>query len=86
MFGAVAVCMVVVVYLWLAYFNTIIQNAVPTTAVQAPMAVSVPAAGRQGFPGLFADAASSFWQTVFNGAQKIAGALKNSKQYNINPK
>jgi hypothetical protein len=85
MLGAVAVSMVVVVYLWLAYFNSIVPNAVPAAAPTS-VAASAPNTGGPGIFGLFADAAGSFWQAALNGARDALGTLKNSKQYDINPK
>jgi hypothetical protein len=86
LFGAAAVSMVIVVCLWLAYFNTIVPNAVPAAAEQTSTAASAPSAGGPGVFGIFADAASSFWQAVLGGARGVAGALKNPRQYNISPK
>lgn len=85
MFGAATVSIVIVVYLWFAYFNTIVPNAVPTAASQAP-ATSASDTSGPGIFGLFADAASSWWQTALQGMQGAASALKNPKQYNINPR
>lgn len=86
MLGATAVSMVLVMYLWFAYFNTIVPNVVPVTTAQTPIATSTPDTGGPGILGLFANAASSFWQATLNGAREAAGALKNPKQYNISPK
>jgi hypothetical protein len=82
--GAAAVSMVVIVYLWLAYFNTIVPSANPMVQPTAP--TSTQATEQIGVLGLFADTASSFWQTIGSGAQELVGVMKNSKQYNISPK
>jgi len=81
--GAVAGSMIVVVYLWLACFNTIVPSAAPVSVVasQTPTADT----GESIF-GLFADAAGSFWQAVGSGAQGIVREMKNPKQYNIGPR
>ncbi len=87
LFGATAIMMVLVVYLWLAYFNTLVPSAVPITIEQAPVATtSTPEASGSGIFGLFADAAGSFWQAIRNGVRGFAGALKNPRQYNVSPR
>jgi hypothetical protein len=85
LFGTAAVSMIVVISLWLAYFNTIVPSAVPITA-QAPAAAVAQDTGGPGIFGLLADAASSFWGSALGGVQGIVGALKNPKQYDISPK
>jgi len=85
MFGAVAVSMVLVVYLWLVYFNTIVPSATLVTSPTSTEA-SAPNGSETNIFGLVADAANSFWKSVVGGVEGIAGALKNSKQYNISPR
>jgi hypothetical protein len=82
--GAVAASMILVVYFWLAYFNTIVPGAVPgpDTTVQT----STTGTEGAGVFGLFADAAGSFWQAIENGARGMVSEMKNPKQYNIGPK
>jgi len=88
MLGATVIIMVLVIYLWLAYFNTIVPNAVPAVAPQSP-SPSIASSSDEGGPGImgmFVDGASSFWQSVVGGARDMAGVIRNSKQYDINPK
>jgi hypothetical protein len=85
MIAATLGSMVLVVYLWLAYFNTIVPSAVSAPASPVAQAAS-PDAGGPGITGLFADTASSFWQAALNGMRNITDAIRNSKQYNVSPK
>ena len=80
------IIMIIVVYFWIAYFNTIVPNAAPVASAPVPMAASAQDTTGPGIGGLFADTASSFWQAVLGGARDAAGALKNPKQYTISPK
>lgn len=80
-----AASMILIVYLWLAYFNTIVPNAAQT-AGQTSAAASTSNGGEGGAFGLFADAASSFWQTIGNGARGIVREMSNPKKYNISPR
>ncbi len=86
MFGATAISMIVVVYLWLAYFNATMSNMNSATTAQTSVSTSTSDNDGPGISGLFADTASSFWQTIASGVGKVAGELKNSKQYNISPR
>ena len=86
MLCATVIIMIVVVYLWIAYFNTIVPNAAPVAAVRAPLTASAQDTGGPGIIGLFADTAGSFWQAVLGGARDVAGEFKNPKQYTISPK
>jgi len=76
--------MVVVVSLWLAYFNTIVPGAVPVAA-EAPTTGTAQNAN-PGILNLFTDAASSFWNVALGAARGTVDAVKNPKQYNIGPK
>jgi type IV secretory pathway TrbL component len=83
---AVAVSMIVVVYLWLAYFNSIVSGTAPSVA-QSAAVVNIPAAsGTGGVLGLFATTMASFWQAVKDGAGTAIGTLENARQYNISPR
>ena len=86
MLGATATSMILIVYLWLAYFNTIIPNTTPSGLTQAPAMTSAQNVSEPGIVGLFASAASSFWQAIGNGAREAAGTLKDPKQYNVSPR
>jgi hypothetical protein len=85
LFCAAIASMIIVTGLWMAYFNTIVPNAVPAAA-QAVATTVEPNTSGPGFLGIFADAAGSFWGAALNGARGVIGALKNPKQYNIGPK
>lgn len=85
LFCAAVTSMIVVVSLWLVYFNTIVPSAVPVAA-QVPAATVAQDAGGQGVMGLLADAADSFWGTALGGIQGAIDAFRNPKQYNISPK
>jgi hypothetical protein len=82
---SVAVSMIVIVYLWLIYFNGIVSNATPVAA-QSTGTVSAPTAEGTGVLGLFAVAMASFWQAIRNGAGEVLGSVGNARQYNISPK
>lgn len=84
LFCAAALSMIIVISLWLAYFNTIVPDVVPIGGQTVPP-VAVQGPGGPGIVGLFADAADSFFGVTLNSAQGIISALKNSKQYNISP-
>jgi hypothetical protein len=85
LFCATVASMIIVTSLWVAYFNTIVPNAVPVAAQVAATTVEPDTSG-PGFLGIFADAAGSFWGAALNGARGVIGALKNPKQYNVGPK
>jgi hypothetical protein len=84
MFGAVAISMVLVVYLWLAYFNTIVPSAAPVAP--QPAVTSAPHESGTGIFSFIANAASSFWRSAIGDIEGIVGALKSSRQYNISPR
>jgi len=75
--------MLVVVYFWVAYFNSIVPNVSPTTQVSATAEESD--TNGPGVLGLLANAAGSLWQAIGNGVQGVTGAVRNPKQYNISP-
>ena len=83
---AVAASMVFVMYLWFAYFDTIMANSLPTTTTQASVTATASDMGEPGLVALFATAAGSLWQAIGNQAQDVASALKNPRQYDISPK
>lgn len=85
MIGTVIVSMFLVVYLWFAYFNTIVQNTSPVAA-QASTTSAAEDSGGLGIGNLFADAASSLWQSIAGGAKGMVNAVRSSKKYNINPR
>jgi len=80
-FGAAAASMVVIIYFWLAYFNTIVPGSASDAATQTAQG-----SADRGVLGLFADAASSFWQAMGSSVQGIAREMKNPRQYNISRK
>jgi len=82
--GAVAASMILVVYFWLAYFNTIVPNTASAPSVAAQTSVS--GTEGAGIFGLFTDAASSFWRAIGDGARGMISEMKSPKQYNIGPK
>ncbi len=83
--GTVAVSMIVVIYLWLAYFNSIVLNT--TSSVQPPGVVNAPVASETGgVLGLFATAMASLWQVIRDGAGTAIGAVENARQYNVSPR
>ena len=86
MFCSAAVSMALVVYLWFAYFNTIVPNAGPAAALQTPSTTNASDTGGPGIFGLFADAAGSLWQATLNKIEGVASSLNNPKQYDINPR
>ena len=75
------VLMVIVLYFWLAYFNTIVPGSASDATTQTAQGNA-----DSGVLGLFADAASSFWQAMGSSVQGIAREMKNPRQYNISPK
>ncbi len=81
------IAMVLVIYLWMAYFNTIVVPGAPSDAVVA--SVSPVASGTSGdnvdISGLFSTAVGSLWGVAGNFERSIGGMLKNPKQYSINP-
>jgi hypothetical protein len=86
MFGATAISMIVIIYLWVAYFNATMTNMNSATITQTSVSTSTTDADGPGISGLFVDTASSFWQTIESGASRVVGELKSSKQYNISPR
>jgi hypothetical protein len=85
LFGAVVISMVLVIYFWLAYFNSIVPSVASVATVQPPDMASTSSEGSE-ISGLFADTAGLFWQSIEGGIRNAAGALKNPRQYNISPK
>ena len=85
LFCAAVMSMIIVISLWLAYFNTIVPGAVPIAAASAHRQ-TIAQNANPGILGLFADAARFFLGVALDSAHGIISALKNSKQYNISPK
>ncbi len=88
MIFSTVIAMTLVIYLWMAYFNTIV---VPSPSFEAAT-LSSSTASVSGAPGdgvgvlgLFSTALNSFWGVAGNFGQSIGGMLKGSKQYSINP-
>lgn len=72
--AATAVIMIVVVYVWLAYFNSILANVASTTSEPAP-ALATPAAGAPGASGAASAGGTSVWQNIGNVFSAIYGSL-----------
>ena len=77
--------MILVVYLWLIYFNSIVSSAAAPIA-QPAGTITASTASSVGILGLFATTMASFWQTVRDGAGNVLGSMENVKQYHISPK
>jgi hypothetical protein len=79
---ATIIIMVIIVGVWVAYFNSIIVGTAQqasaeatSTDTAAPASASAPAQASE--PGL--------WQNIENGFGSIANVFRNPSQYNIQP-
>ena len=73
--------MIIVIYLWLTYFNTIVPSAVPAVARQA-LSPSAPVASDTGGPGIMGivRGCGEFILAVGRGwREDIAGAIEKFK-------
>ena len=79
------IIMVIVVGVWLTYFNSVVLGGAQQTAVQAPP----PAAAASTATSATAQAQASgpgIWQYIENGFASFLNIFRNPSQYTIQPK
>lgn len=84
--AVVMVSMIVVVYLWLIYFNSIVASVQSPVAQSTVGAANTSSASGTGFLGLFSTAMASFWQAIKNDITGMVGMIGNARRYDIGPK
>lgn len=83
---ATILVMILVVFLWVAYFNAVIvPSLAPVDITQTSTTVSeVPDSG-SGISDLFSSTMSSFWDVMKNAGRSFKEIVQNPKQYNVSP-
>ena len=77
--------MMLVVCLWVVYFNAIVVPGSVSPDV-APTSTTVSVANSSpGISDLFSSAMSSFWDSMKNTGQSFGEIVQNPKQYNVSP-
>jgi hypothetical protein len=64
---------VIIIGVWVSYFNGIIQGTVPRDSMQATSTVPIAVSG------------PSVWQNIKNGFGSVLDVFKKPSQYNIQP-
>jgi hypothetical protein len=79
--------MVIIIGVWVAYFNSVIMGTAQQTAVETttPSAAVAPAAATATAPVTAQANGPSLWQNIENGFGSIANVFKKPSQYNIQP-
>jgi flagellar basal body-associated protein FliL len=84
---ATIIIMVIIIGVWVAYFNSVIMGTAQQTAVETttPSAAVAPAAATATAPVTAQANGPSLWQNIENGFGSIANVFKKPSQYNIQP-
>jgi hypothetical protein len=87
--GATMVLMVVVLYFWLAYFNTIVSRSSPQATASAEASTTVVSAtgtSDGGFGNVVSDGFGSLIQFFKNESRSIGGVVNGPREYEVSPR
>lgn len=83
---ATIVIMIIIIGVWMVYFNSVIMGTAQQAAAGATTANSAASAPVTATPSVAAQAnGPSLWQNIENGFGSIANVFKKPSQYTIQP-
>jgi flagellar basal body-associated protein FliL len=82
---ATIIIMVIIVGVWVAYFNSIIMGTAQQAATEATTSVAVAPTVTTTTPVTAQTNGPSLWQNIENGFGSIANVFKKPSQYTIQP-